>query len=154
MKRIFIEVDDEKESADIIGTVANFTAASAGIAIPADSLSFFDQIIYDAGGNAMDAWEAIKSADEIYMSTYISPRWAGSDFGAPMLFNIMMYKAIEENITGKSIYIFNEYRSIHWDNIKGDYVDKAFRKNFLYTLDKDRNNWEQVDIDKLIKEEY
>lgn len=148
MKRLFIEID-ELEARELATT--EFHAANMHGLKDED---FFDTVIDDAMFKTKELVQAIKDHDEIYCSTSLIPRYGfGSSIGSGNLFNQMMYKAIEDEIFGKKVFIMNEYDNIRWYNLKRDLVDKAFSRNFLYVRDENFENWVQVDIDKLIKTE-
>jgi hypothetical protein len=110
----------------------------------------FDMSLFDALYNGSEAWKAIKAHDEIYCSTSLVPLIGA--MGSHTLFNGMMYRTIEEGVTGKKVYILNEYGNIQWDNLEAKLIGGAFKKNYLYVLAKDRNTFEQVDIDNLLRE--
>lgn len=116
----------------------------------------FDKIVLNAALDTKRTLEAIKKADEIYIDSALVYNIVEGD--ASTLFNGMMYHAINEKMENKKVFIFRTYDHICWDGLKADLVDKAFRKNYLYVMaenDDDvthNSQWEQVDIDKLIKE--
>lgn len=147
MKRLFIEIDEREDSH--LETLSVLGALMHGLE---ETKTFFDTVIDDALLKVKDVWSAVLEHDEIYCSTALIPRFGfGSSLGSGTLFNSLMYKASEENIEGKKIFIFREYDSIRWDELKYELVDKAFRKNFLYVQSKNYEKWEQVDIDNLLK---
>lgn len=149
MKRLFIEIDENDVSN--LETLSRLGSMMHGFP---NAETFFDTIIDDALSKSSEVWDAIKEHDEIYCSTALIPLFGlGSSLGSGTLFNGMMYKAIEENITDKKIFIFRDYDEIRWHELRGELVDKAFRKNFLYVKDETYDKWLQVDIDKLIREE-
>lgn len=148
MKRLFIEID---KADDHVETLAYLGSSMHGLE-PTES--FFDTVLDEALMKTRESWEAVKAHDEIYCSTALIPRFGmGSSLGSGSLFNALMFKAIEEGTEGKKIFMFREYSGIRWYELKRDLVDKAFRKNYLYTKSEDGESWEQVDIDKLINEE-
>lgn len=97
-------------------------------------------------------FQYIMEADEIYMSTAIMPLVYGTSIGSPELWNKMMKLAVEHNVTGKQIFNQRIYKDIEWGNLDKKLLDAAFKKNFLYVASDDSDKWEQVDIDKLLKQ--
>jgi len=146
MKRIFVEIDDI--DGDEIETWSRLASL---IATGKTSDNFFDEIMGDVFSKAEEVWEAVKTADEIYAATALIPHFGG--YGGGTVFNNLMWKAMEENTEGKSVYLFRRYNEVRWDELDAKLVDKVFRKNFLYVHDENMDKWEQVDIDKLLKEE-
>lgn len=108
----------------------------------------FDKTIIDASRKGEELLEAIKEADKIYIDSGLvyNPYGDGS-----VLFNQMMFKAIELGIEGKEIYFFRTLNSVNWYRLKKSLFDKVFKKNYLYVHDDDYK-WEQVDIDSLLRE--
>jgi len=145
MKRIFIDSDVIQD--DEVGTAEYTIEIAKGI----QGDFTFDQVVGFAWHDGVPAWEAVKSADEIYANTSLVPLCGyGSYTGSVVVMDVMMEKAIAENITGKSIYFLRPFKDIDWEGIDMELVDKAFRKNYLYTLESDYK-FEQVDIDSLIR---
>lgn len=149
MKRLFLEIDEIDES-----HLETLASLGSHMFHYEDTLKpFFNTVIGEAAFHTQEAWDAVKSHDQIFVSTSLIPRYGfGSSFGSGMLMNSLMYKAIEEKVEGKSLYFFNEFDNIRWDELKKDLVDKCFRKNFMYVRDENFDNWVQVDIDALIKD--
>lgn len=148
MKKLFIE-NDSRFDESRMGTLSKLFDKNY-------LKSSFDIVITDASFNGPEVLKAILQCDEIYMDTAL----VYNPFGdATTLFNNMMYYAIKENITGKSVYIFRQLDEVQWDGLKADFMDKAFKQNYLYVIAKpnkdtfDTFTWEQVDIDKLIKDQ-
>lgn len=153
MKRLFIESD--------VLDVSELRSSQASVALLLDSkhLSFpeekvFDEVVDFAWHKPEVAWEAVKRSDEIYASSSLVPLAGYNTYtGAPVVLNVMMKKAIDENITGKSLIFIRSFDDIEWDQIDMKLLDKAFRKNFMYTLEYENGYVQkQVDIDKLIRD--
>lgn len=112
----------------------------------------FDELVDFAWHHADEAWEAVKSADEIYANSSLIPLAGyGNYTGSVVVMDVMMEKALKEDIKGKSIYFMRPYEDIEWDGIDLELFDKAFRYNFIYTLE-DHDHFEQVDIDRVLRE--
>lgn len=110
----------------------------------------FDETVAFAWHKADNAWEAVKRADEIYANSGLVPLCGyGTYTGSVVVFDVMMQKAIDEGIEGKSVYFLREIDDIDWEAIDLKLLDVAFRKNYLYTI-KDLK-FEQVDIDALLR---
>ena len=100
--------------------------------------NIFDKALDFAWHDLEKTWNEVKSADEIYSSTSLLPL-AGGYTGAPVIFDGMCEKAINENITGKSVYVLREFDNIYWDRIDIKLMKKAFKNNNLYVYDENRN---------------
>ena len=156
MKRAFIEIDEIDERA--LETLAKI------FEIP-DNDWKFDYAISQAGYKGEEAWEAIVNSDEIYVDTALIPSYMSVTSGA--VFNNMMYKTIEANLTGKKVFIFRKYDSIQWSELRSELVAKAFKENELFVMKEIEEThiregrsilditmgWQKVDIDALIKDE-
>jgi len=154
MKRLFIETDflkeDELRSAQ---RTVRWVLEANGLE-SADNV--FDETVDFAWQNADKAWEAVKRCDEIYGDSSLVPLCGyGTYTGAPVIMDVMMQKAIDENIEGKSVIFLRKYEDIEWDGIDKKLLAKAFKKNKLFTTEPDEK-WDdhfiEVDIKKLIKE--
>lgn len=99
-------------------------------------------------------FQYISEADEIFMSTSIMPLVFGTDIGSPELWDAMLRLAIKNKITNKKVHIDRTLESIHWSNLNKKLLDKAFTKNYLYVASDDNEQWEQVDIDSLLREKF
>ena len=102
VKRLFIESDVLKED--------EFRTAQRRVALVLEETgksftkNVFDEKVDFAWHKPSEAWEAVKRADEIYGNTSLVPLCGyGSYTGSPVVMDVMMKKAIEENITGKSV---------------------------------------------------
>jgi hypothetical protein len=148
-KKLFLEIDKAEDGwLDTLSYLAKHM-----FKLSDTEGSFFDTVIEEAAFHSKEVWKAVKEHDQIFASTSLIPRYGyGGSFGSGTLMNNLMYKAIEENVEGKELYIFNTYEHIWWSELDRDLVDKCFRKNFLYTHDEDHDNWIQVDVDKLLKD--
>lgn len=146
MKRIFIE--NEHFDQGMIDTIVRheycLSTPEEKANFPKQSNDFFYQMIEGAMYNVADVFEAIKECDAIYASTSLVPMMGV--MGSGMLFNSLMYKAIQENIAGKKLYIFNKESSVWWDELKHDLLVKCFANNELYALDEDFNEWIKMDV--------
>lgn len=148
MKRLFIESDTLDQ--------AELNTAKRRVYMILDknkihcSDEVFDEIKDFAWHEGVEAWEAVKRCDEIYaMSGLIPLLGYGSYTGAPVVMDRMMQAAVAENITGKSVIFLRKFADIDWNNIDLTLLDKAFRKNFLFTLEE--KEFVQVDIDKILR---
>lgn len=151
LMRLYIEAD-QKLDEDEIETVTGFCTHAAGLPMSFNPEHFFHQIIINAVHEGDSVWEAVKAADEIYVSTALIPLVYGGNFGSPSLFNSMMYKVIEENVRGKKLFMCGADRRIWWSNIKQDWFKKAFRHNALY-LQTDEG-WQRADINQISETEW
>lgn len=149
MKRIFIDSvkadEDEVESAEF---TIEIMLNKKNLPIPTP---IFNQVVSNAWHEADIAWEAVKSADEIYANSSLVPLSGFNSYtGSPVVFDVMMEKAITEDVRGKSVFFMRPFKNIYWEQIDVELLDKAFKHNFIYTLE-DRD-FVQVDIDKVIRE--
>jgi len=140
MKTLFIETAEEfeKDWLETMSRAFNKNYNEDG----------FDIVIKSAL-SCTNLLELISKHDEIYISTAFITNYIEHSI---MLFNSMMYKVAENDIRGKSLFIFRTFNAICWDNLKLSLLDKAFKHNFLYVIEentKTYNTWVQVDIDKL-----
>lgn len=151
MKRIFIDSDIVQED-ELRTAQRRLSLIFEKSNIPyVDNV--FDGVVDFAWHEADKAWTAVKSADEIYANSSLIPLCGyGSYTGSVVVMDVMMQKAIDEDVRGKSIYFLRSYDNIEWEGIDMSLIDKAFKHNFIYTLEfNDDYKFEQVDIDKLIK---
>lgn len=107
---------------------------------------FFDEIFTNATFDSLRAWNAVKRNDEIFAESSLIDSMGVS---GGMLFNNMMYLAINEKIIGKKVYLFSDYEDIWWDNLKPTLLKDAFEFNELFTLEEE--GWKKVDIQLLIQ---
>lgn len=156
MKRIFIDSDYIQD--DEVRTSKRQLRRileTSGINTEGD---IFDDVVGHAWHEPYQAWDAVKSADEIYANSSLVPLCGyGSYTGSVVVFDVMMEKAIAEDIKGKSVFFMRHYEDIEWDGIDLKILPKAFKHNKLFTLEyKDGSDFEEefkeVDIKKLIKE--
>jgi hypothetical protein len=108
----------------------------------------FSQALDFAWHDLDGTWAAVKKADEIYATSSLMPLIGGSYTGAPVIFNGMCERAFKENVTGKSVYILNQLKNIHWDMIDLPLMKKAFKKNDLYMYNEDYEII-KVDVSKI-----
>lgn len=144
MKRIFIDSDviDEDE--------VDTALLRIGWAMQSDDIEF-DEVVDFAWHEGEKAWESVKSADEIYASTSLVPLCGyGTYTGSVVVFDVMMQKAIDENVTGKSVFILRSKEDIEWDGIDVKLMPEAFKNNKLFTFEVD--NFVEVDIKSLVKQ--
>jgi len=153
LKRLFLETDvlqdDELRYAQ--REVADYLE-DKGITF---CKNVFDEVKDFAWHKGEDAWEAVKRCDEIYSDSALVPLSGyGSYTGSVVVMDVMMKKAIDENIKGKSLYFLRSFEDIEWDGIDYNLFKKCFAKgiNNLYTrkYDKDYNTrFEIVDVSKM-----
>lgn len=62
-----------------------------------------------------------------------------------------VFEAIKENVTGKSVIIFNSLKNICWDYIDLSAMKMAFSENALFMYDDDYTNLIPVDVTKIKK---
>lgn len=150
-KRLFIEDEDrEKTKHEYLSACRKVRNIMGYSSTPNE---VFDTAIFEALENQMDVWGLILTHDHIFCSTSLIPLMGfGSSYGSGMLFNSMMYKAIEENVTGKTIYMLNDYDGIEWDELRAELVAKAFVGNDLYCMNDDHTAFIKVDIEQLVNE--
>jgi hypothetical protein len=110
----------------------------------------FSEVLDFAWHDLEKTWNAVKKADEIYSTSSLVPLCGGSYMGAPVIFNGMCERAIKENVQGKDVYILNKLEYIHWDMIKIDLMQEAFKNNNLFMYN-DNYNMEKVDVSKINK---
>lgn len=108
----------------------------------------FDQLLDFAWYDLEKTWSAVKDADEIYANSSLMPLVGNSYMGAPVIFNGMCKRAINENVVGKSVFILNKLKNIWWDHIDFKLMKKAFKKNTLYMYD-DNYDLIKVNVSKL-----
>ena len=149
MKRIFIDSDkvdeDELETAEFRMELV-FLHDGKEIEQP-----IFHEVVSFAWHEGDKAWESVKSADEIYASTSLVPLCGyGTYTGSVVVMDVMMQRAIDENITGKSIFFLRSYKDVEWDGIDLKLMPKAFKHNKLFTLEDD--TFVEVNIKQLVKE--
>lgn len=145
-KRIFIESDilSESELKTVQRSVANILEQKGEKYVR----RVFSNILEFAWHDLEETWESVKLADEIYASSSLIPLTGGSYTGAPVIFDGMCARAINECVTGKSVYILNEITNIMWDEIDMDLLKKAFQNNDLYTYN-DEYEIVKININKL-----
>lgn len=146
IKRLFIETDilHESELKSAQRRVANILE-DAGIPFGKD---VFDETKDFAWHDADAAWEAVKRADEIYGDSALVPLCGyGSYTGAPVVMDVMMKKAIDENITGKSLFFLRAFKDIEWEGVDNKLMKIAFKKNKLFTMEYDGNDYKFVPVD-------
>jgi hypothetical protein len=150
IKRLFIETDILKKSE--LGTAQNdveMVLVKKGLPFHED---IFDEVKDFAWQQADAAWEAVKRADEIYGDSSLVPLCGyGTYTGAPVIMNVMMQKAIDEDIRGKSLIFLREFANIHWDQIDRKLLKKAFKYNKLFTYDWGADDFTPVNINELYK---
>jgi hypothetical protein len=148
MKRIFI--DSDVVHRDEVGTAIytiELIMEKQGLDVP---VKMFDEIVDFAWHEADKAWESVKSSDEIYANTSLVPLCGyGSYTGSVVVMDVMMKKAIDENVTGKSLFILRPFDDVEWDGIDLSLMPKAFLNNKLFTLE-DHDRFVEVDIESLI----
>jgi len=111
----------------------------------------YDRIITNASNNGEETIKAIQEADKIFVSSGLAFRpWNDPS----ILFNNMLYKALELGIEGKEVYFFRTLDQVNWFRLRKSNFDKVFKKNYLYVHGEKDNRyfWEQVDIDNLLRE--
>ena len=115
------------------------------------SEKIFDEALDFAWHDLEKTWEAVKNADEIYATSSLMPLVGNSYMGAPVIFNGMCERAIKEGVKGKSVYILNQLKNIHWDMIDLKIMKKAFKENTLYMYDDEYENIIKVNVSKIQK---
>lgn len=102
-------------------------------------------------------FDYIQEAEEIYMSTSIVPLVSHTRIGSPEVWDKMMKLAVAENVTGKKVFISRCKEDIEWGNLDKKLLRKAFKKNQLYTAERNQEHgryWQQVDMKVLLKENH
>lgn len=99
----------------------------------------FDSTQGFAWHQAKEAWEAVKNADEIYGDTSLVPLSGyGTYTGSVVVMDVMMKKALDENIIGKQVFFLRPFMDIEWGGIDKKLLKQCFRhKNELFTLEFD-----------------
>ncbi len=144
--RLFIETDVlQQEELETATFIVSDILDHKGLLY---SKGVFDSTVEFAFTEPQKAWEAVKKADEIYGDSALIPLGGiGTNTGAPVVMNVMMYNAIQEGIEGKSVYFLRAYKDIHWDGIKEELVHKAFINNKLFTLETNDDESRFVEVD-------
>lgn len=97
----------------------------------------FDTVIDYAWHKLDEVFEAVKSHDQVFADTSLMPLISGHYSGAPVIFNEMMKRVIEEGVEGKEVFILRPYDDMHMDEdfIDLDLIPQAFKNNklFFYT---------------------
>jgi hypothetical protein len=140
--RIYIESDilQADEFTDAQGTVFDFAEKSGLKCVD----RVFSQVLDRAWHDLERTWQSVKDADEIYSTSSFVPLCGNSNMGAPVIFNGMCKRAIEEKITGKSVIVLNQLKNICWDYIDIPAMKLAFKKNSLFMYD---DNYEMVKVE-------
>lgn len=149
-KRLFIELEELDH--DRMGTLIKYLTRKG--------ITKFDTVYDEVANYDIDQMkevvEAIKSHDEIYADTALIDNWL-SPVRAGMFFSNMIYQCVvKDGAEGKSVFIFRIYSGIIWNSISKHMLTEGFKKNYLYCLadGDDLAEFEQVDIDKLLKENF
>lgn len=138
MKRLFLENDNKLDLSRVKSYIRDTFNYKD------DPEKFFDTILLEATFNPMEAWEAVKSHDEIFAESSLIDMMGVS---GGTLFNNMMYHTIEAGLTGKKVYFFSSKEDIWWDNLERDLFEKAFLNNQLFTLESDKelgSQWVEI----------
>lgn len=151
MKRLYIENGPMEFNEDVFGTAQRQVYIWKNIKVGADE-KVFDIVIDDASNKTTDLLKAIQECDEIYTRTSFCRGGEGTIDSAD-LFDKLMESVISKNITNKTLYILNEYDRIMWNELDHKLLDKAFKKNYIYTLNYE-TGFEQVDIDELLRTKF
>lgn len=109
----------------------------------------FNEVLDYAWHDLEKTWEAVKKADEIYATSSLMPLSGGSYVGAPVIFNGMCERAVKENVTGKSVIIFNTLENIEWGMINMKIMNKAFKNNDLYMYNEKYDNLVKIYVSKI-----
>lgn len=151
MKRIFIDSDFVQED-EVRSCSRTLSYMFEENKIPFDKNKIFDEVVSFAWHEGDKAWEAVKNAEEIYADSSLVPLCGyGTYTGSVVVMDVMMQKAIDESITGKSIFFFREEDDIHWDGIDLKLLVKAFENNKLFCIDKLHDNFIAVDVKQIAK---
>lgn len=106
-----------------------------------DGKVVFDTTIDYAWHKLDEVFEAVKSHDQIFADTSLMPLISGHYSGAPVIFNEMMKRVIEEGVEGKEVFILTPYDDVYFDDsmIDLELIPQAFKNNklFFYTDDYD-----------------
>lgn len=130
MKRLFIEAQSEdKDKIQTCALLCSFAKKEGG------RKDFFDTVMSNAMDYHEETFKLIKEHDEIYCSTRLIPM--GGAYGSGILMNNLMYKAIKNNITGKSLYIMGKLSNIMWGELNKKLFQQCFKVNKLFILDKE-----------------
>lgn len=152
MRRVFIDSDfiDEDEVSSAKRTLYHILSDS-GVQFNEDEP--FNDVVGRAWHEPDKAWEVVKNSDEIYASTSLVPLCGyGTYTGSVVVMDVMMQKAIDEKIKGKSVYFLRQYKNIEWDGIDLKLLPKAFKNNKLYTLEYVDENYSQAFVEVDIKQ--
>jgi hypothetical protein len=133
-KRLFIETDvlQKAELQHARRTVADILDQKG----ESYCKEVFDDVRDFAWHKGVEAWNAVKRADEIYGDSSLVPLCGfGSYTGAPVVMDTMMKNAIEEKITGKSLIFLRPFEDINWEQIDYKLLKKCFKKNKLFVVE-------------------
>lgn len=106
----------------------------------------FSEILDYAWHDLNKTWGSVKKADEIYARSSLMPLAGGSYMGAPVIFNGMCERAINEKVKGKDVYMLVSLEDIDWDMIDMSIMRKAFKHNNLYVYN-DEFSFEMQKVD-------
>jgi hypothetical protein len=109
----------------------------------------FSDVLDYAWHDLEKTWNAVKQADEIYATSSLMPLTGNSYMGAPVIFNGMCERAVNEKVTGKLVIILNTLENIDWGMIDMKIMKKAFKDNDLYMYDESYDNLIKIDVKKI-----
>lgn len=134
MKRLFIETDVLQK--DELRSAQRKVSIILGYKNIKHIKNIFDEVIDFAWHEGDKAWEAVLRCDEIYSDSSLVPLCGyGTYTGSVVVMDVMMKKAIEQKVTGKSLIFLRPFKDIDWKGIDYKLLTKAFKKNSLFTLE-------------------
>lgn len=147
IKRVYIEIA-ELEEKELMRN-ATHAAIAHGLTSPSSPEAFFHNIIGDALSNGDKIWAAILESDEIYMDSALIPQWG---VGGGVLFNNFMYRAIQEQITGKKIFFLVQFDTIWWNEMDEELIAQTLDKNPVYTMSEEWDAFILQPLEKILNE--
>lgn len=111
----------------------------------------FSRVLDRAWYDLENTWNEVKKADEIWAVSSLVPLCGDSSMGAPVIFNGMCKRAINECVVGKSVFILSSVENISWNWINLDLMKKAFEQNSFFACDKEYRNLIKIDVSKIKK---
>lgn len=66
-------------------------------------------------------------------------------------FNAMMADVVKSKVTGKNFMMLRDHKSVKWDCIDPELLNKAFKANNLYTTISSKLDWLHEDIESVIE---
>ena len=114
-KRLFLESDILHED-ELRSTQRQVYFILKDLGEEFDEDTVFDTTIDYAWHKLDEVFEAVKFHDQIFANTSLMPLISGHYSGAPVIFNEMMKRVIEEGVEGKEVFILRAYDDVEFDD--------------------------------------